>query len=86
MNLDVYQREILKESEPAGHNLLYSDFPIPFDMATIAAGMGVHGERILDPSEIGPAVNRALASKKPALLDIVIDGSLQNTGKTIGSH
>jgi len=55
-------------------------------MATIAAGMGVHGERILDPSEIGPAVNRALASKKPALLDIVIDGSLHNTGKTIGSH
>ena len=86
VNFDVYQREILKESEPAGHNLLYSDFPIPFDMATIAAGMGVHGERILDPSEIGPAVNRALASKKPALLDIVIDGSLQNTGKTIGSH
>ena len=45
-------------------------------MSTIAVGMGVHGERILDPREIGPAVYRALASKKPALLDIVIDGSL----------
>lgn len=76
VNFDVYQRDILKETEPAGRNLLYSDFPTPFDMAAIATSMGVHGERIVDPNEIGPAVERALASKKPALLDIVIDGSL----------
>jgi acetolactate synthase-1/2/3 large subunit len=38
--------------------------------------MGVHGERIVDPQEIKPAVDRAVASGKPALLDIVIDGSM----------
>ena len=76
VNFDVYQREILKETEPAGSNLLYSDFPTPFDVAAIATSMGVHGERIVDPSEIAPAVARAVASGKPALLDIVIDGSL----------
>ncbi len=77
VNFDVYQRQILKESEPAGRNLLYSDFPTPFDVAAIANSMGVHGERIVDPSEIGPAVKRAVASGKPALLDMIIDGSLE---------
>jgi len=38
--------------------------------------MGVHGERIVEPEQIAPAVARAVASGKPAVLDIVIDGSL----------
>ena len=76
VNFDVYQRHILHESEPAGRNLPYSDFPTPFDIAAIATSMGVHGERIVEPGEIAPAVKRAVASGKPAVLDIVIDGSL----------
>ena len=75
-NFNVYQTDILNIDEPAGRNLLYSDFPLPHDIAATAMSMGVHGERIEDPSEIGPAVKRALASGKPALLDIIIDGSL----------
>ncbi|MCL0044357.1 thiamine pyrophosphate-binding protein [Dehalococcoidia bacterium] len=75
-NFNVYQKDILKEDEPAGSNLPYSEFPLPFDIAATAMSMGVHGERIEDPKEIGPAINRALASGKPALLDIIIDGSL----------
>jgi thiamine pyrophosphate-dependent acetolactate synthase large subunit-like protein len=62
--------------ETSGVNLPYSEFATPFDMAAIANSMGVHGERILDPSEIKPAVDRAIASGKPALLDMIIDGSL----------
>ena len=76
VNFNVYQRDILKELEPAGSNLPYSDFPTPFDIAAIATSMGVHGERIVEPNDIGPAVERAVASGKPAVLDIVIDGSL----------
>jgi benzoylformate decarboxylase len=76
LNFDVYQREILQQKESAGENLPYSDFPTPFDVAAIANSMGVHGERITDPAEIAPAVKRAVASGKPAVLDIVIDGSL----------
>ncbi len=75
-NYNVYQKDILKEDEPAGSNLLYSDFPTPFDLAATARSMGVNGERITDPGEIAPAVKRAVASGKPALLDIVIDGSM----------
>ncbi len=76
VNFEVYQREILHEVEPAGRHLLYADFPTPFDIAAIARSMGVQGERIVDPREIKPAVDRAVASGKPALLDMVIDGSM----------
>ena len=76
VNFNVYQQDVLQLSETSGGRLLHSDFATPFDMASIANSMGVHGERISDPAEIKPAVDRAVASGKPALLDIVIDGSL----------
>mgnify|MGYP006107924723 FL=1 len=75
-NFNVYQKEILNEPEPAGDNLLYSDFVTPFNLCTIAEGMGLHSERVTDPNEIVGAVDRALASGGPALLDIVIDGKI----------
>ena len=75
-NFNVYQEEILKLPETSGGRLLYSEFATPFDMAAIANSMGVNGERITEPEQIKPAVDRAVASGKPALLDIVIDGSL----------
>lgn len=76
VNFDIYQREVLNESELTGPNLPYSEFPNPFDIAAIARGMGMHGERIVDPKDIAPAVERTMASGKPAVLDIVIDGSM----------
>jgi acetolactate synthase-1/2/3 large subunit len=42
----------------------------------MAQAMGVHGERVDDPADIGPAVQRAFDSGKPALLDISISGAL----------
>lgn len=75
-NFNVYQQDVLGLPETSGGRLLYSDFGTPFDMAAIANSMGVHGERITDPSEIKSAVDRAVASGKPTLLDIVIDGAL----------
>ena len=75
-NFNIYQKDVLGLSETSGENLLYSEFATPFDMAAIANSMGVHGERIIDPSEIKPAVDRAVASGKPALLDIIIDSAL----------
>ena len=76
VNFNIYQTELLQETEPAGENLLYSNFETPFDISEIAKGMGLHSERVTDPSEIGAAVNRAIATGKAAVLDIVIDGSL----------
>ena len=76
VNFNVYQGEILGLPETSGGRLPYSDFAAPFDMASIADSMGVHGERITEPSQIKPAVDRAVASGRPALLDVIIDGSL----------
>jgi thiamine pyrophosphate-dependent acetolactate synthase large subunit-like protein len=35
--------------------------------------MGAHGERVEAPSELLPALQRALASGRPAVVDVVID-------------
>jgi acetolactate synthase-1/2/3 large subunit len=47
------------------------------DYATVAKGFGVYGEGpIADPSQLGPALKRAVAvvkSGQPALLDVVMD-------------
>jgi benzoylformate decarboxylase len=76
VNFNTYQKDVLKLLETSGGSLLYSDFGTPFDLAAIATSMGVRGERIVSPEEIRPAVERAVHSGKPALLDMVIDGSL----------
>ena len=43
------------------------------DYAKIMEGMGGHSERVTEPDKIRPALERAFASGKPALLDVVID-------------
>ena len=43
------------------------------DFAALARVFGAHGERVEDPAEVLPAIERALASGKPAVVDVVID-------------
>ncbi len=43
------------------------------DYAKIMDGMGGYGERVTDPEQIRPALERAFGSGKPALLDVVTD-------------
>ena len=52
------------------------DFPLRPNIAEIAQGMGIYGRRIEDPAELGFAVKEALELGKPALLDVVIDGTV----------
>ena len=75
LNMNVYKRDILGESDPQSQYLAM-DFPIPFNIAGIAEGMGIPGRNITDPEEIGPAIEEALKSGGPAVLDISIDGSV----------
>lgn len=39
----------------------------------MAQAMGCHGERIVKPEDIRPALERAVASDRPAVLDVAID-------------
>ena len=39
----------------------------------LAGAMGAHGERVTEPKEVLPAVERAFASRRAAVVDVVID-------------
>jgi len=45
-----------------------------YDLA--AAGFGCHAEHVLEPAEIVPALERALASEKPACVNVMTDPSV----------
>lgn len=42
-----------------------------FDYAAIARGMGCEGVRVTDPADLGPALQRAVASRKPMVIDVL---------------
>lgn len=42
------------------------------DFASVARGFGCHGERVVDPDKLEGALQRALNSGKPAIIDIVV--------------
>ena len=75
VNMNAYKKLILGEEQPSS-KYIGMDFPIPFDIAGMAQSMGVYGRRIEDPADIAPQIEKALALGKPAVLDVVIDGSL----------
>ena len=75
VNMEVYLRDMLDDRERSS-DYVGMDFANRLDLAMMAQAMGVHGERVDDPTEIGPAIQRAFESGKPALLDITISGAL----------
>ena len=75
VNMEVYLRDMLDDRERAS-DYVGMDFANRLDLAMMAQAMGVHGERVDDPTGIGPAIRRAFESGKPALLDITISGAL----------
>ena len=75
LNMNLYKTHIMKEETPVSR-YMGMDFPLRPDFSVIARGMGVHARRIEDPADVGPAMKEALDLGKPALLDVVIDGSV----------
>ena len=75
VNMEVYLRDMLDDRE-RDSDYVGMDFANRLDLAMMAQAMGVHGERVDDPAEIGPAIQRAFDSGRPALLDISISGAL----------
>ena len=60
------QKYLHKELCPEASDFLDTDF------ASVARAFGAHGERVVDPDEFEPALRRAEASGKPALVDVVV--------------
>ncbi len=42
-------------------------------LAEVAKDFGIHGERVVDPAGIGPALTRAMASGGPALIEVMVN-------------
>ncbi|MBM3944135.1 MAG: thiamine pyrophosphate-binding protein [SAR202 cluster bacterium] len=74
LNMNVYKNMILKDGKPSKYMAM--DFPTGLNLAGMAQAMGVYSRRIENPQDIGPELKKALASDKPAVLDISIDGAL----------
>ena len=72
---DNYRRQILKE-ESRRSTYLGTEFPLSLNLAGMAHDMGVSGRRIEDPAELKPAMRDALELGAPAVLDVIIDGSV----------
>ena len=75
LNMNIYKDHILK-GQAADSRYLGMDFPQELNIAGMAEAMGVQSSRIEDPAGVAPAVRHALESGKPAVLDVVIDGSV----------
>ena len=76
VNLEIYLRDMLKDQERESE-YTGMDFALPLDIAGIAGGFGVHGRTVEDPSDLRPALEEVLSLGKPAVVDVVIDGSLK---------
>ncbi len=53
-----------------------TDLTIP-DLAKVAQAFEAYGERVEDPEEIKPALKRAKASNLPAVVDVILDNSIE---------
>jgi acetolactate synthase-1/2/3 large subunit len=57
-----------------GHRVVTDLADTRYDLA--AAGFGCHGEHVVEPGDLVPALERALASGKPACINAVTDSSI----------
>jgi acetolactate synthase-1/2/3 large subunit len=53
------------------------------DFAALARAYGAHGETVRSTAEFAPAFERALASGKPALLDVHLDPEVITPRQTL---
>jgi thiamine pyrophosphate-dependent acetolactate synthase large subunit-like protein len=72
----VYGNVRRKQIEHFESRFAGSELYIP-DLARVAEAFGAHGERVETPEQIVPALERALACGKPAVLDVVVDAAYE---------
>jgi pyruvate oxidase len=65
-------KNIVKEQERDGYTVFGTEFPNP-NFASFAETSGGLGLRVEDPGELDEAVSDALASDRPAIVDVVVD-------------
>jgi len=56
--------------------------PFSANLAQVAQGLGCHAERIDHPTEVGPALRRAISSGRPAVVEALCSRELPYSGLT----
>jgi acetolactate synthase-1/2/3 large subunit len=56
--------------------------PFSANFAQVAEGFGCYGERIENPAEVGPALKRAFASGRPAVVEALCSRELPDSAQT----
>ena len=75
VNMDVYLRRMLEDTE-RNSEYVGMDFATPLPLADIARAMGVAGQDIDDPAQLRPALEQSIASGRPGVINVSIDGAL----------
>ena len=75
VNMDVYLRNMLEDNIRSS-DYVGMDFATALPLAEVAEAMGVAGRNVEDPAELRPALEQAMASGKPSVINVSIDGSL----------
>ena len=71
-NMDTYRQRFGAKPERGYPNM---DLVAPdLGFVDIARGMGVEGMRVTTPGALRPALDKALAARRPFLLDVAIEG------------
>jgi acetolactate synthase-1/2/3 large subunit len=78
---------MIKSGQKGKFKKRYIDVDFPeIDFVAIAKGFGCHAEKVIDPKDIKPALQRAVDSKKPAVIDIEMAFETPIATRVIGSY
>ena len=67
---DAYGNMKRDQIKHHGGRVIGTDLYLP-DLCALAASYNIEAERVAEPSALTPAVKRALAARKPVLLDVI---------------
>ena len=73
VNMDRYRKyfEIEEQDHYPHMDLTNPDI----DYVMVANGLGMDAEKVYEPEEVAPALQRALDSRKPYLLEVYVEGT-----------
>jgi acetolactate synthase-1/2/3 large subunit len=74
------QAAIYGEERALGAEFLKGDVPVSPDLAAMARAFGCHAERVSAPGTVRPALQRALAAGKPAVVEVMVERTYPLSG------
>lgn len=74
LNLLNFMNELKRPSAFVGMDIREPDL----DFAALASAFGLRSERVANPDDLGAALERAIASGGPSVVDVQLDGSYKN--------